>query len=65
MSTRLLKSVIEHAVSETGSWRAAAAKFGLRDHSYLWRIHQGTKNPSRKTLAKLGLMRVIVYQRLK
>lgn len=64
MSTRLLKSKLEHLVNETGSWRAAGEKLGY-DHAYLWKVHQGGKNPSREFLAKLGLMRVIVYQRLK
>lgn len=64
MSTRLLRAKIEHMVSEAGSFRAAAKRIGC-DHSYLWRVHQGSKNPSRQFLAKLGLMRVTVYQRLK
>lgn len=64
MSTRLLRAKLEHLVTEAGSWREAGKKLGY-DHAHLWKVHQGMRNPSREFLAKLGLMRVVVYQRLK
>jgi hypothetical protein len=53
-----LQRHIEKLVKQYGSWRAAAKACGV-DLGYLWKMHRGEKrNPTDKTLEKLGLRRV-------
>jgi hypothetical protein len=54
---------IEELISLHGSLRAAA-RVKKMDAGYLCRLHAGvTKEPSARTLRKLGLKRVVSYER--
>lgn len=61
---RLLRAVIERACKQHGGLRAAARALKT-DPSYLLRCANGDRQPSDGLLAKLGLIRVIVYRRQK
>lgn len=59
-----LSERISELFSEHGSMRLAAEAIGL-DHAYLYRLCAGTKeNPSDETLGKLGLRKVVIYERI-
>ena len=63
-AVRSLRQKIESRIRKHGGLRAAAKAMDM-DPSYLLRLMTGEKtNPSRKTLAKLGLVRVENYRRL-
>lgn len=54
---------IEELIEQHGSLRAAARVRKI-DSGYLCRLHAGSKKePSAKTLRKLGLCRVVSYTR--
>lgn len=64
-AVRSLRQEIESRIRRHGSLRAAARAMKM-DPSYLLRLMTGEKvNPSRATLAKLGLLRVESYRSLK
>lgn len=55
---------IERLVAIFGSLRNAADALDI-DHAFLHRLRTGEKtNPSDKTLARLGLRRVVTYERI-
>lgn len=62
--SRLLDESIRNLLKKHGSYRAAGKAIGT-DHAYLFKILAGTKEPSAAMAAKLGLIRVVTYQRLK
>lgn len=51
---------IDQFVSKYGSIRKAAKILDV-DYSHLWRVKQGTKNPSDALLFRLGLKRHVHY----
>jgi hypothetical protein len=54
---------VDELVREHGSLRAAARAVKI-DHGYLQRLRDGEKkNPGRLTLRRLGLRKVIAYER--
>lgn len=54
---------IDELIGKHGSYRAVARVLKM-DHAYLLRLHYGEKdNPSVNTLRKLGLRRVVTYER--
>lgn len=56
---------VEQLVTKWGSLRAAGVATGI-SYSYLSRLASGEKvNPSKPVLEKLGLERVITYQRVR
>jgi hypothetical protein len=58
-----LQQRIEELALQHGSLRAAARVLQV-DHAYLWRLARGDKaEPSEALLRKLGLRRVVSYQR--
>lgn len=61
---RLLRQSIEAAIKQYGGLRAAARAL-LTDPSYLMRCMTGKKGPSDTLLVKLGLIKVVVYRRMK
>ena len=58
------KQAVDNLVNRHGSYAAAAAILGI-DKSYLWRIGAGQKNPNKKLLRKLGLVKEIHYEWLR
>ena len=55
---------INYLVGVCGSLRAVAAVTGL-DVGYLSRLRSGEKSePTKDTLAKLGLRKVVIYERI-
>lgn len=60
-----LAARIDEYVAVYGSLRETAAAVGI-DAGYLQRLRSGNKiNPSDRALAKLGLRRVVTYERIK
>lgn len=58
----LAKRICELA-HQHGSLRAAARVVRI-DHGYLWRLYKGAKKePSAAVLRKLGLKRIVSYER--
>jgi hypothetical protein len=54
------KEAVERIVSVYGTYRAAGESLGI-DHSYLWRIANGQKEPSENVMKKLNLKREVNY----
>lgn len=64
MSATILRMRAQELIDVYGSTRAAADAIGM-EYSYLHRLSTGEKSyPSDKTLAQLGLRRVITYERV-
>jgi hypothetical protein len=60
-----LRLHVESLISTHRSVRAAAKALGI-EPSYLHRLSKGEKlHPSAQTLEKLGLRRVVVYERIR
>jgi hypothetical protein len=51
---------IDQFIAKHGSIRNAAKILEV-DHSHLWRVKQGTKNPGKVLLFRLGLKRHVHY----
>lgn len=62
---QVLAARIDEYISMYGSLREVGASIGI-DAGYLQRLRSGEKvNPSDATLARLGLRRVVTYERIK
>jgi hypothetical protein len=59
-----LERAIDDLVQRAGSLRKAAAILRT-DHAYIWKVRLGKKRPSRKLLAKFGLIPVVIYRKNK
>ena len=65
MSTVTLKDRIDELVSQHGSLRAVARVTEI-DVGYLSRLRAGEKvSPEKEKLTRIGLRRVVTYERLK
>ena len=63
-SEEMLASRCVCLIAKHGSVRAAARALNM-DHAYLYRLKMGEKlNPSKEILRKLGLRKVIYYERI-
>ncbi len=58
-----LSDRVAELVEEYGSYRAAGTKIGV-DFGYLFKIANAKKNPSVDALRRMGLRRVITFERL-
>lgn len=59
--SNLLRERILELVERHGSYRAAGYALGI-EHSHLWRMARGEKEPTAATARKLGLIKAVSYK---